>query len=534
MRLRKQRKNATRLNEAHIKISAEYQQVFAQFIGSQSYRLSLTLENGAPCPVCGSVSHPSPAKKPSEVVTDETLESKKKELDESYQSCLSQKTALDGLIAKAEITDKSEIEPQKKELEEKLTTARTTMDDDRYRPFFGKEFNIDAILEGLKEKEQNLAVLSERQASADEKIALLRSKIDNPDCDEIQKEIESKKSFIDEVKKNFEEATQYRQKYLNRESELRGMLLQEKNQLKGSEEKYLSAKKEFDSALLANHMNSESFKAQIERADKLPELEKQCADYNADLAATKSLIASYTLQLQGLSPVNTSALQVKFDEIEAKIAEKSKALTSNALILNGNNKAKDSLKKELKKSEEIYQKYTRYNYIYDLAQGKYSGNVNFERYILASYFDDIIDSANLRLEEMSNSRYTLKRRFEKEKGRRSSGLELEVMDAYSGTNRHVNTLSGGESFMVSLSLALGLADIMSEASGGVEVDTMFIDEGFGSLDSDSLSAAIECLTKIKETGRYIGIISHVSELKEKIPSKISVMQSNVGSYIEQE
>lgn len=146
----------------------------------------------------------------------------------------------------------------------------------------------------------------------------------------------------------------------------------------------------------------------------------------------------------------------------------------------------------------------------------------------------MIQNANLRLEQISNSRYTLNRRTDREKGNKSSGLALEVFDAHTGKARHVNTLSGGESFKIALALALGLADIISQNSGGIEINTMFIDEGFGSLDETSLEQAIDCLQQLKSTGRYIGIISHVRELKEKIPAKVNVLQAPQGSSIQLE
>lgn len=171
-------------------------------------------------------------------------------------------------------------------------------------------------------------------------------------------------------------------------------------------------------------------------------------------------------------------------------------------------------------------------FLYEVARGDYSGKVNFERYVLAYYFENVIQTANLRLEQMTNSRYTLVRRTQT-KGNRTAGLDLDVFDAYTGTARNVDTLSGGESFKVALSLALGLADIISESSGGIELNTMLIDEGFGSLDSDSLDTAINCLYDLRASGRYIGIISHISELKERIPQQIRVIPGINGSVIQE-
>lgn len=523
-----------KLNEIFIEKSKAYKLAVSQFISSQSYQLAIGLEDGAPCPVCGSTEHPSLAKEPAVIVTDAELDLKKQESDGAYQDCLGKKSLIDGLFLKANVSSMDEIQNEAQILEASLKNADEKLSSEKYAGFSGQEFDIEALAEEIRTAKQNLAVLSERESSVKAKITELKSKTGCFDEEKIESEIEKKKAEIEETEKRFKAAEEYKKKFSDQEIELKARLNEKQSQLEDEKISSAQSKNKFAEILKKTSLGYEGYKNYISREIELKKLEEEVLSYTTEINTTRSFIESYSAQLQGLSPVNLVALQHQYDEIDSEITEKSKVLKSAELILSNNRQAEKNLKSELKKNREIYEKYTEYNHIYDVVQGKYSGNVNLERYILASYFDDIIDSANLRLEEMSNSRYTLKRRFEKEKGRRSSGLELEVMDAYSGTTRHVNTLSGGESFMVSLSLALGLADIMSEASGGIEVDTMFIDEGFGSLDSNSLSAAIECLEKIKETGRYIGIISHVSELKEKIPSKISVMQSNVGSYIEQE
>nr|WP_077913304.1 SbcC/MukB-like Walker B domain-containing protein [Listeria rocourtiae] len=130
---------------------------------------------------------------------------------------------------------------------------------------------------------------------------------------------------------------------------------------------------------------------------------------------------------------------------------------------------------------------------------------------------------------MTNGRFQLNRKKEKSKGNVQSGLELEVYDEYTGLERHVKTLSGGESFKTSLALALALAEVVQEMSGGISLETMFIDEGFGTLDPESLEVAVECLLETQESGRLVGIISHVPELKERISSRLEVTATNHGS-----
>ena len=151
-----------------------------------------------------------------------------------------------------------------------------------------------------------------------------------------------------------------------------------------------------------------------------------------------------------------------------------------------------------------------------------------ETYVQMAYFDRILRQANLRLEVMSGGQYTLVRKKDTENNRSQGGLDLEVVDHYNGSVRNVKTLSGGEAFKASLCLALGLADEIQACSGGVRLDTMFVDEGFGSLDEESLQQALAVLNALSEGKRLVGIISHVEELKLRIPRQILVTKTKIG------
>ncbi|MGX9808063.1 AAA family ATPase [Exiguobacterium acetylicum] len=176
----------------------------------------------------------------------------------------------------------------------------------------------------------------------------------------------------------------------------------------------------------------------------------------------------------------------------------------------------------------------RYGIIGELARvgvGENAQRMTFETYVQTAYFDEILFAANRHLHEMTSGRFQLERKTEAGKGLKKYGLDLNVFDAYTSQTRHVKTLSGGESFKASLALALGLSEVVQEASGGVSLETMFIDEGFGTLDPESLEQAIETLLSIQASGRMVGIISHVQELKSRVDAKIEVKQGKTGSTI---
>ncbi len=167
----------------------------------------------------------------------------------------------------------------------------------------------------------------------------------------------------------------------------------------------------------------------------------------------------------------------------------------------------------------------------DIANGKTGAKVSLHRFVLGVLLDDVLLQASQRLMKMSRGRYLLKRKEERAKGNVGSGLDLMVEDSYSGKWRDVATLSGGESFMAALSLALGLSDVVQSYSGGIRLDTLFIDEGFGSLDPESLDLAIQTLIDLQQGGRTIGIISHVTELKEQIGLRLDVLATRMGSTL---
>jgi len=177
--------------------------------------------------------------------------------------------------------------------------------------------------------------------------------------------------------------------------------------------------------------------------------------------------------------------------------------------------------------EEADKSYAAVKQLSDTANGK----LDFETYAQMAYFERVLSAANRRLKAMSQNRYTLLRKAQSSDGRIKTGLEIEALDAYTGKTRSANSLSGGESFMASLSLALGLSDIVHQSSGGIYLDAMFIDEGFGSLDTETLDIAIKTLSQMAGTDRIIGIISHVSELRERVDRQIRIEKTPGGSRI---
>ena len=200
-----------------------------------------------------------------------------------------------------------------------------------------------------------------------------------------------------------------------------------------------------------------------------------------------------------------------------------------------NERVRNAVMKRSSEMKEIEDKWNLIRTVSDTVNGKIRGGekekIRLETYIQTAYFDRTIARANTRLMVMTGGQYELKRRTASDNRQSQSGLELDVIDHYNASERSVKTLSGGEAFKASLSLALGLADEIQSSAGGIQVDTMFVDEGFGSLDEESLNQAMGALKNLTEGNRLVGIISHVSELKERIENQIVVTKKNAGGSV---
>ena len=200
--------------------------------------------------------------------------------------------------------------------------------------------------------------------------------------------------------------------------------------------------------------------------------------------------------------------------------------------VDNNTKVYQTLKKEYEKNKNVLNKYQHYLHLSDITSGKNNMRMSFERYVLSFYFENILQYANIEFAAMSQGRYQFIRKTEV-KGNSKQGLELSILDYETGVQRDVQSLSGGESFKAALSLALGLSSMIQSYVGGIELNTLFVDEGFGSLDGDSLQQAIRALTSLADGNRLVGIISHVAELKEKIDKQIVVKKDKTcGSRVE--
>lgn len=503
---------------------------YDRFLGQQAAFLARQLQDGSPCPVCGSKVHPAPAREePGTAVSREELdrlsqqyEQRRREVEQE-QSRLAGRLSGFGELAPPYEAVLNQLESQSRELRSQASAVEAAvsalhLEPNRRADSMSQE-EFSARLRELDGKKQ--AVLLSLSSLEEQLCSLSRTELEEQKQELSQRLAQQSRQF-ESVSKQLEQARSAQDRLKAQKEQTQGLIAQYQQELARQTDDY-------QVALSAREMTEEEFFSLSGRRNEYDALAEQVRRYEQDRAAAALLAEHLTQELSGKQPADLdrlrqeeAALREQYQTLSAQYEELIKAVSQNQNVL-------DKLSHSMEESRSLMEQYQQIKPLYQAAAGHIGDRISLERYVLGVYFDRVIASANLRLEQMTGGRYFLRRRETREKGNAASGLELDVFDSNSGKFRHVNTLSGGESFKTALSLALGLADIITQRSGGVELNTLLIDEGFGTLDHDALESAVECLMKLRESGRYIGIISHVEGLRERIPAKLEVVQEKDGS-----
>lgn len=462
------------------------------YLDAQAGILADTLVSGAPCPVCGSTVHPVIATKPDNAPT-------KDELDELQDKAA--KANDDSNTARAAAGKlQGAFDEKEKSIYEEINCLLG-------------EINVEAASDSIGEK---LASITSEIDGIDLKIAGEKKKMARKA--EIGKRLPRKKNEAEKAKEEL--------------SNLRGDLAAKDAESKTLEEgiSKLKEKLSFESKGKAEEEisvlteRSKKIKEAIDFAQrKLNECEKELAS----LASAKEEIRKRLDDAVDINLEQEAARQSRMDSQLKEIEKEEKTVHSRISV---NRKSLENIKMKSGDLIAAEHKYSWVKALSNTANGNISGKekIMLETYIQMNYFDRIIARANSRLMIMTDGQYDLVRRKEALTKQGQSGLDLDVIDHYNGSQRSVKTLSGGESFKASLALALGLSDEIQTSAGGIKLDTMFVDEGFGSLDEDSLSQAMKALTSLADNNRLVGIISHVGELKQKIDKQIIVTKDKSG------
>ena len=559
------------------------------FLDGQAGLLAQSLEEGRPCPVCGALEHPAPAALSHEAPTEAELqelktahESANQEENEKSLLAGAQKAALE--LQEKQLLSQMRIyieEPSLEGAELQLSNCLRNVElelEAAHEALLKVESRIalrEKLSQELREQEEHAAQLTRRHGELQKEIceAELRQSRFQGQREQLEKKINSQ--MRERLKcRSLEEAGESIRGELQATSEgliqLEGQLHEAKEQMRKKavlEERIPLLEQELQEkaacaaagreALAGMESRREEMKRQIAALrERLPHHDIETArarqsamrveeagleeafsaaqrDYDAareSLAKTEATIEQLTALLHSGGPIDVEAEQSRQSFLIAgreAAAAQIKILYSR---LHTNEAALINIKTKTDGFMQLEKKWTWVRMLSNTANGNLSGKekIALETYVQMTCFDRIIRRANLRLLVMSGGQYELRRRREAENNRSQSGLELDVLDHYNGTQRSVRTLSGGESFKASLALALGLSDEIQSNASGIRLDTMFVDEGFGSLDEESLHQAIQALTGLTEGRRLVGIISHVSELKEQIDKQVIVTKDRSG------
>lgn len=499
---------------------AEYVHKNRAFLDAQAGILARDLTEGQPCPVCGSLHHPVLAEASAEAPDQAAVELAKQAADQASQETSEKSAAAAALrgqqesqeaalvealrvqFAKAGEEELQTIDPRKQERSNVLIVLALGVPMDVLQQQKHLTYLIRTADDQLRTLSDQLKTLEKKQQR--------RRSLDKT----IPEKLEKQKQTTDEL--------QALEKTLAGETARRDALQTQIRQL--TEQLPFEDRKTVEEHIQKLVQKAQEVEKQNEAARQaLEDVQKQIEG----LQGQKKTLEE---QLLALPVCDVEALQAEQEAAQQKRSQLTEKQRQLAVYQNNHRSVRDNFSKQSQALTAAEHRYQWVKALYETASGTISGKekITLETYIQTTYFDRILNRANVRLMVMSDGQYELKRRELPGNRKSQSGLDLDVIDHYNGSERSADTLSGGEAFLASLALALGLSDEVQASAGGIRMDALFVDEGFGSLSENALELAMKALTGLSEGNRLVGIISHVSELKERIDRQIVVTKDRTG------
>lgn len=522
------------------------------WVAGQAARLAALLNHGEACPVCGGLEHPAPAHAAT-VVEDDALEAARNactRAENALGQAQNELLAAQGALGQAD----ARVEALRASLGDLATQSpdalQAGLDDVRRRLAEAKRAASElADLEARRKAAQmRLTALEPGLAQAEPALQDARSEVDRlggqaqAGFDSVPEALRAEGA----MERALNGAKQARDALFAALDRARTQHDEASRQRSASEATLHAASAAADDALRNAGLANEAFEASLAQQAFADVPAWQAALLPAEVLASEQAHASrYAQQLASAQDRMTRADEAASGlvapdlvALDAVVQAASLAMEEVFRIAEGLRHALDELVRAREKldalageSSRIEAEYAVLGRISEIANGRNSRNMSFQRYVLATLLDEVLEAASLRLRRMSRGRYELRRMTGQGDKRLAGGLDLEVFDHETGSARPANTLSGGEGFLASLSLALGLADVVQSRAGGIQLETLFVDEGFGTLDPESLDFAINTLVDLQQGGRLVGIISHVAELRERIDVRLEVKPAAKGSAI---
>ena len=480
-----------------------YEHMYEAFLKEQAGILAENLSAGCPCPVCGSTVHPDPAKLSDHAVTELEVEQAKK-----TRAAAEEKRDLAYAAFEAEKTEKQKLAQAVEKEEADFVLAQTIAKQQR------------------KEAEQNYVSL---QKTAEQ----IREKLVYPSLAEAKKQYAAMQKALEAAEQEIAKKRQKVSELAEAMNTLKGQKLAEEENQKTA--KKLAAKTEKEYAKLlekSGFVSEETYHLAILPERSRSKLEREEKEYESQCLRQQSEQKLLEKQVSGKTYTDTTELNEQLKAEKQALKEAEKTYMELHTAYENDRSVLQNCAVYLEKGKKLESEDQVIKSLSKTANGRLSGSakIDFETYIQRQYFKQIIHEANKRLLTMSNHQFILKLKEEANTGRKTNeGLDLSVYSLVTDSERDVKTLSGGESFLAALAMALGLSDIVERSAGAIHPDMMFIDEGFGSLDAQSRQQAIEVLGELAGDSRMVGIISHVTELKEQIDRKLVVSRTDKGS-----
>ena len=490
---------------AYEEANNRYLKMEKAFFNEQAGIMAAALEEGQPCPVCGSVTHPVPAVAGDDAPTEMQLKKYKIYVEDKSKEC-SELSSQSGLLS-------GQAESMNNMFFDSIVNFNTQWKEALDNSSDDETIRVD-IIQLLADLGKILDEAMLEKKNADENISKYNNLI---------------KMLSDYDKK----VEQFKDKINKSKNELAILSTQNENMQKqiSQLEKELGNKDIMQAKKLINDMKLK--KVQLDKAYEAAK--KQYDEYTINIKTLKNRISDLQKQISHTDKQKTPDIDIPMYEkqLEDMKKERLKLREKKNIVdirIANNEKVYKSIERVNEKSEKSEKHYSWLRTLSDTVNGSLSGKsrIKLETYVQMSFFDRIIMRANTRFMRLTDGQYELKRSDSKDNYKNQTGLELDIIDHYNGTIRSVKSLSGGEAFEASLSMALGMSDEIQSRSGGIQIDTMFIDEGFGSLDDESLSQAVKVLNSLSSSDRLIGIISHVSVLKDRIDKQIVVSKGKTG------
>ena len=480
-----------------------YEHMYEAFLKEQAGILAENLSAGCPCPVCGSTIHPDPAKLSDHAVTELEVEQAKK-----TRAAAEEKRDLAYAAFEAEKTEKQKLAQAVEKEEADFVLAQTIAKQQR------------------KETEQNYVSL--------QKIAeQIREKLVYPSLAEAKKQYAAMQKALEAAEQEIEKKRRKVSDLAEAMNTLKGQRLAEEENQKSAKKLAVKTEKEYAGLLeKSGFVSEETYHLAILPERSRLKLEREEKEYESQCLRQQSEQKLLEKQVSGKTYTDTMELNEQLKAEKQALKEAEKTYMELHTAYENDRSVLQNCAVYLEKGKKLESEAQVIKSLSKTANGRLSGSakIDFETYIQRQYFKQIIHEANKRLLTMSNHQFILKLKEEANTGRKTNeGLDLSVYSLVTDSERDVKTLSGGESFLAALAMALGLSDIVERSAGAIHPDMMFIDEGFGSLDAQSRQQAIEVLGKLAGDSRMVGIISHVTELKEQIDRKLVVSRTDKGS-----